>query len=53
MGPGRWGSRGEIKMGVQVSYADINNTAALIEIAKSKSNYIPELSFEPTSFSIW
>lgn len=45
MGPGRWGSRGDIKMGVQVSYADINNTAALIEIARKKSNYIPELSF--------
>lgn len=45
MGPGRWGSRGDIKMGVPVSYADINNTAALIEIARQKSNYIPELSF--------
>jgi pyruvate,water dikinase len=45
MGPGRWGSRGDIKMGVQVSYSDINNTAALIEIARKKSNYIPELSF--------
>lgn len=45
MGPGRWGSRGEIKMGVQVSYADINNTAALIEIGRRKSNYVPELSF--------
>ncbi|WP_027339470.1 PEP/pyruvate-binding domain-containing protein [Halonatronum saccharophilum] len=45
MGPGRWGSRGEVKMGVQVSYSDINNTAALIEIAKNKSGYIPELSF--------
>lgn len=45
IGPGRWGSRGDIKMGVQVSYADINNTAALIEIARKKSNYIPELSF--------
>ena len=32
-------------MGVQVSYSDINNTAALIEIARKKSNYIPELSF--------
>ncbi|MHC4861687.1 MAG: PEP/pyruvate-binding domain-containing protein, partial [Planctomycetota bacterium] len=29
MGPGRWGSRGDIKLGVSVSYADINNTAAL------------------------
>lgn len=45
MGPGRWGSRGDIKLGVQVSYADINNTAALIEIARQKSNYVPELSF--------
>ncbi|HRW13039.1 MAG TPA: PEP/pyruvate-binding domain-containing protein [Syntrophomonas sp.] len=45
IGPGRWGSRGDIKMGVQVSYADINNTAALIEVARKKSNYIPELSF--------
>lgn len=45
MGPGRWGSRGDIKMGVQVSYSDINNTAALIEIARRRSNYVPELSF--------
>jgi pyruvate,water dikinase len=45
MGPGRWGSRGDIKMGVQVTYADINNTAALIEIARRKSSYVPELSF--------
>lgn len=45
MGPGRWGSRGDIKMGVQVTYADINNTSALIEIARKRSNYVPELSF--------
>ncbi len=45
MGPGRWGSRGDIRLGVQVSYADINNTAALIEIARKKTNYMPELSF--------
>jgi predicted nucleotidyltransferase len=45
MGPGRWGSRGDIKMGVQVGYSDINHTAALIEIARQKSNYVPELSF--------
>ncbi len=45
MGPGRWGSRGDIKLGVQVSYADINNCSAIIEIAKRKSNYVPELSF--------
>lgn len=45
MGPGRWGSRGDIKLGVNVTYADINNTAMLIEIARKKGNYVPELSF--------
>lgn len=45
MGPGRWGSRGDIRLGVSVSYTDINNTAMLIEIAKAKGNYIPDLSF--------
>ncbi|MEA2104879.1 MAG: PEP/pyruvate-binding domain-containing protein [Candidatus Cloacimonadota bacterium] len=45
MGPGRWGSRGDIKLGVSVTYSDINNTAVLIEIAREKGNYIPDLSF--------
>ncbi len=45
MGPGRWGSRGDIKLGVNVNYSDFSNTAMLIEIAKQKGNYIPELSF--------
>ncbi|MGE5175528.1 MAG: PEP/pyruvate-binding domain-containing protein [Hyphomicrobiales bacterium] len=45
MGPGRWGSRGDIKLGVNVTYADINNTALLIEIARQKGNYLPDLSF--------
>lgn len=45
MGPGRWGSRGDIKLGVQVSYADLNNTSLLVEIARKKGNYLPELSF--------
>jgi len=45
IGPGRWGSRGDIKLGVSVKYADICNTAALIEVAKNKSGYVPELSF--------
>lgn len=45
MGPGRWGSRDDIRLGVRVTYADINNTAMLIEIARQKGNYIPELSF--------
>ncbi len=45
MGPGRWGSRGDIKLGVPVAYSDINNTAMLIEVATKQSKYEPELSF--------
>ncbi|MFV2072334.1 MAG: PEP/pyruvate-binding domain-containing protein [Thermoanaerobaculales bacterium] len=45
MGPGRWGSRGDIKLGVSVSYSDINNTAMLIEIARKTGEYLPDLSF--------
>ena len=45
MGPGRWGSRGDIKLGVSVTYSDINNAAVLIEIAQKKGNYTPDLSF--------
>ncbi len=45
MGPGRWGSRGDIKLGVCVTYSDISNTAVLIEIARKKGNYTPDLSF--------
>lgn len=45
MGPGRWGSRGDIKLGVRVGYSDINNTAMLIEVARKKKDYVPELSF--------
>jgi pyruvate, water dikinase len=45
MGPGRWGSRDDIRLGVKVAYSDINHTAMLIEIALKKGSYIPELSF--------
>jgi hypothetical protein len=45
IGPGRWGSRGDIKLGVNVTYSDINNTAVLIEVARKKGNYVPDLSF--------
>jgi len=45
LGPGRWGSRGDIKLGVSVTYSDINNTALLVEIARRKGNYVPDLSF--------
>jgi len=45
IGPGRWGSRGDIKLGVPVTYSGINNTAMLIELAYNKDGYVPELSF--------
>lgn len=45
VGPGRWGSRGNIKLGVPVNYSDINNAAMLVEVARKKGNYLPELSF--------
>ena len=45
MGPGRWGSRGDIKLGVSVTYSDINNTSMLIEIARKQHDYTPDPSF--------
>jgi predicted nucleotidyltransferase len=45
LGPGRWGSRGDIKLGVSVTYSDINNTAMLIEVARKTGDYLPDLSF--------
>ncbi len=45
MGPGRWGSRGDIKLGVNVTYSDISNTAVLVEMALKKGEYLPDLSF--------
>lgn len=45
IGPGRWGSRGDIQLGVRVTYSDICNCAALIEVARENSSYVPELSF--------
>jgi hypothetical protein len=44
MGPGRWGSN-DINLGVHVSYADINKTRALIEIAFSRDGSTPEVSY--------
>jgi len=45
MGPGRWGSKGDVKLGISVGYGDINNTAVLIEVAHQKGEYVPDLSF--------
>jgi len=44
MGPGRWGS-GNIDLGVNVSYADIDNTAVLVEIAREEAGHVPEVSY--------
>jgi hypothetical protein len=44
MGPGRWGSN-DINLGVRVTYADINNTNLLVEIAFAKEEYTPEVSY--------
>ena len=45
LGPGRWGSRGDVKLGVRVTYADISNTGLLIEIARLSGDFRPEPSF--------
>ena len=44
MGPGRWGSN-DINLGIPVRYSDIHNTKVLIEIARVKEGYTPEVSF--------
>lgn len=44
MGPGRWGSN-DINLGVHVTYADINKTTLLVEIAFAKEGYTPEVSY--------
>jgi hypothetical protein len=45
MGPGRWGSRGDIRLGVPVTYSDICHTSVLVEIARQKGSYVPDVSF--------
>ncbi len=44
MGPGRWGSS-DIQLGVRVTYADIFNTRALIEVAYSANGGTPEMAY--------
>ena len=44
MGPGRWGSN-DSNLGVQVSYADINRTRLLVEVAFARDGYTPEVSY--------
>ena len=45
IGPGRWGSRGDLRVGVHVGYADISNTALLVEVARRHGHYVPDVSF--------
>lgn len=44
MGPGRWGSA-NLELGVRVTYADIFNTLALIEMSVAGGDGVPELSY--------
>lgn len=44
MGPGRWGSN-DIRLGVPVTYADINKSKMLIEVAYERDGYVPEVSY--------
>jgi hypothetical protein len=44
IGPGRWGSS-NIHLGVRVTYADIYNTAVLIEVAYEEEGNVPEVSY--------
>ena len=44
MGPGRWGSS-NIELGVNVTYADINNTSVLVEMAREEAGQVPDVSY--------
>lgn len=44
VGPGRWGSN-DLLLGVPVTYADINHARMLVEVAREKDGYVPEVSF--------
>jgi hypothetical protein len=44
IGPGRWGSN-DVRLGVPVTYADINHSKMLIEVARERDGYLPEVSY--------
>ncbi len=52
LGPGRWGSA-NIDLGVPVSYADIYNSSALIELAYTQKGITPSRRMARTSFKTW
>jgi len=44
MGPGRWGTS-DLNLGVNASYADLDNASVLVEIAREEAGHRPELSY--------
>jgi hypothetical protein len=44
MGPGRFGSS-NVNLGVNVSYADIDDAAVLVEMAREEAGHVPEVSY--------
>jgi len=44
IGPGRWGTS-NVELGVNVSYADIDNTAVLVEVANEEAGHVPDVSY--------
>lgn len=44
IGPGRWGSWNP-ELGVPVTYAEIAGSAMLVEVARRRATYVPEVSF--------
>ncbi len=44
MGPGRWGSS-NVALGVNTTYADINHTSVLVEIAREEAGHLPDVSY--------
>lgn len=44
VGPGRWGTS-DVRLGVGVSYADINNTRLLVEVSRDGGSFQPQVSF--------
>ena len=43
-GPGRWGTV-DVKLGIQVGYADISNAAVLVELAGGNQGFTSEVSY--------
>ncbi len=44
IGPGRWGTS-NIDLGINVGYADIDNAAVLVELAREEAGQVPEVSY--------